>query len=152
MNDQDIFSSSQVLRILSIRKERLRQWIKLGYVSPTVEPFGKRTRHVYTKVQLFGIALFKRLIDLGLNRWISSRLGFYWDLSDWAAILNGHNGLMIVRGTGDRTEPRSLDSIKIMRTDHFPMSFENEEEVILIVNLQQLAVRIEKQIGLMKAK
>jgi len=71
------FSTFDVVKILNIQRERLREWIKEGFVSPTTPAEGIGTKALFSVLDLYKIAVFTKLIDVGMNRrraaeWVNS--------------------------------------------------------------------------------
>jgi len=65
------FSSFDAAKILDLPMERLRQWLKLGFIKPTVPATGQGTKAVFTLDDLYGVALFKKLLDAGFTRTVA---------------------------------------------------------------------------------
>ena len=68
MLNKNTFSTFDVLKILSIDRERLREWMNRGFVIPTSPAVGQGTKALFTILDVFKIALFKKLIEAGINR------------------------------------------------------------------------------------
>ena len=58
--------------MLGIDRERLRAWQLKGYVKPTKEAQGRGDRALFTKEDIYGIALFKLLLERGIKREVVS--------------------------------------------------------------------------------
>ena len=66
---QETFSTFDTARILRLKRERLRQWAKWHFIPEGVRvAWGEGYKTVWSKTQIYTIALFKRLVDAGLNR------------------------------------------------------------------------------------
>jgi hypothetical protein len=101
--DQESFTTHDVLRINKMEPDRFREWVRRGYVVPTVDPSGKQGRkRLFSRVNLYGIALLKRLTDLGLNRWIANQFVEFLDSSQWGEVRQGAIRFLVIRGTPDR--------------------------------------------------
>ena len=62
------FSSFDVLKILDIEKERFLEWIKKGFVAPTVKAKGRGTRAAFSLLDIYKIAVFNKLLVGGFER------------------------------------------------------------------------------------
>ena len=62
------FSTFDVLKILEIERERLREWMNRGFIIPTVSAEGQGTKAVFTILDIYKIAVFKKLLEAGINR------------------------------------------------------------------------------------
>ena len=61
-------STLKVCKVLKMNRERLRDWMVQGHIKPTqtVEEHG--TKAGFTDSDVVGIALFKKLVDMGYKR------------------------------------------------------------------------------------
>lgn len=66
------FSTFDVMKILGIKRERLREWANQGFIQPTSPAEGQGTKAVFTILDIYKIAVFKRLVEAGINRRIAS--------------------------------------------------------------------------------
>jgi hypothetical protein len=65
----DEFSTFDISRILDIPGPRLRQWIELGFVKPSIrKALGKGTKAIFSRSDLYRIDLFRGLVDQGHSR------------------------------------------------------------------------------------
>lgn len=63
------YTTFDIEKALKIPKERLREWIIRGYVKPSVQQAtGQGTKALFSLNDVYGIALFRRLIDSGFSR------------------------------------------------------------------------------------
>lgn len=70
---KDDFSTFEICKALKIPKERLRQWLKNEFIKPTIPAKGQGTRAVFTRNDVYGVALFNDLINRGLKRSVAAR-------------------------------------------------------------------------------
>jgi hypothetical protein len=68
MNQTREFSTFDVLKILDIKRERLREWVNQGFIKPTVSAEGQGTKAVFKILDIYKIAVFKKLVEAGINR------------------------------------------------------------------------------------
>jgi hypothetical protein len=79
--DSFVFTSFEVMEIIGIARGRYNQWYAGNYLpSGKKERWGERTKTFYSYMDLYSIALFKKLVDLGLSRESSCKLykGIDW--------------------------------------------------------------------------
>jgi hypothetical protein len=62
------FSTFDITKGLRIPRGRLREWMNFGFITPSVQADGQGTRAVFTRSDVHTVALFRNLIDYGLNR------------------------------------------------------------------------------------
>lgn len=62
------YSSFDIMRALQIPKEKLRDWIDRGFVPSTKPSPGRGLPAVYTKWDVYGLALFMELLSHGFPR------------------------------------------------------------------------------------
>lgn len=66
---KDVFLTKEVVDALTpygVTMEALQTWLKLGFVSPSIQKgTGRGTRHLFSFEDVLFIAVFKRMVDLG---------------------------------------------------------------------------------------
>ena len=63
------FYASDVEKICSVKRTRLHSWIERGWLTPSVQKgAGSGSRNIFTRMDLYYIAMFKNLINQGLSR------------------------------------------------------------------------------------
>lgn len=77
MEHRSEFSTFDVVKILDIKRERLREWMIQGFVKPAVSASGAGSKAEFDLLGLYKLGIFKRLVDTGMNRriaaaWIST--------------------------------------------------------------------------------
>jgi hypothetical protein len=65
---QDTFSTLDIVKALRIPRERLRDWMKNGFVVPTILSQGQGTKAVFTRDDIYLAALFMDLLKKGFKR------------------------------------------------------------------------------------
>ena len=69
------FLAKDVEKITGVRRNRLEQWLSRGFISPSIqEAEGPGTRNVWSRNDLYTIAIFKKVTESGLSREIVSDL------------------------------------------------------------------------------
>lgn len=139
------FKSPDVRRIFGIKKERLREWIKFGYIKPSVKKSsGPGTDNIFSTVDLFRLGLFKNLIDLGLNRWIASQWALSLEEKDWLKVNDRKVKFFVIDGRIDRNEnwERSVTLNTSKRVPKTTAMF----DFALIVNLENIIENIDRKI------
>jgi hypothetical protein len=62
------FTALDIYKALEIRRERLRSWLKLGFITLTLPPVGQGETALYTLHDVYGIMLFHSLLEYGFSR------------------------------------------------------------------------------------
>lgn len=71
---KDEYTTFDIIKKLNIPRERLRQWMVRGYIEPSIRKAdGVRIKALFSREDVYKIALFKKLIELGFNRQRASR-------------------------------------------------------------------------------
>ncbi|WP_408998314.1 hypothetical protein ACJ77P_11655 [Syntrophus buswellii] len=72
MTEKD-YSTNDISKALFIKKERLRVWIDEGFVTPSIHKgVGPGTKHIFSIVDVYGVELFRRMLDEGFNRHVAA--------------------------------------------------------------------------------
>ena len=67
MNEQ--FYTSDVTRITGVKRNRLQVWLDQGWIIPSIQKAqGQGTRNIFSLHDLYVIALFKKLVEIGVPR------------------------------------------------------------------------------------
>ena len=63
------FLAADITQITGIKRTRLQQWLERGFVVPSIQvASGPGTRNIYSRVDLYNIATFKKITESGLPR------------------------------------------------------------------------------------
>ena len=65
---RDEFTTFDIIKALGIPRERLQDWINRGFVKPSVPAEGKGTKAIFTRGDVYAVALFKSLLKIGFKR------------------------------------------------------------------------------------
>lgn len=68
------YSTLDIVKALKIPRGRLREWIDQNFIIPSVSAEGQGTRAVFTRIDVYGVALFRQLLKLGFSRSMASRI------------------------------------------------------------------------------
>ena len=68
----EVYTTKQVLGLFGLKAPRFRQWLRRDYIKPFRKAKASGSNHYFNKDDLFTIAIFLNLRNLGLNRWIAS--------------------------------------------------------------------------------
>ncbi|HOD79504.1 MAG TPA: hypothetical protein PKI10_14700 [Syntrophorhabdus sp.] len=123
----------------SITKERLRNWLNAKAVTPTKEAGGQGGRASFTYMDVLAIHLYEQLLDHGLTGSLSSQIvaAFRKQRTSVAGQLLAISEKIITR-----------DSIEViadvidLRKDSPALSFPDDVEVTIILNLEVLIIRV----------
>lgn len=88
----DEFTSFEVMKVLNISRERLREWVNRGFISPTISAEGQGTKAVFTLHDLYKIAIFRHLVDSGFHRQAAATICGKIDtgVDSWFEIVSNH--------------------------------------------------------------
>lgn len=70
----ETFSSFQVRDILNIDYTRLQEWIRRGYIVPSIPAAGRGTKAKFSRSDLYIIQTFTLLLQRGINREIAASM------------------------------------------------------------------------------
>ena len=65
---ETLYSTIDVCNAVDVKRERLREWMIRGFVTPAMDSSGKGTIAVFTLANILDVALFKHLVSVGLTR------------------------------------------------------------------------------------
>ena len=68
------YSTLDIVKALGIPRERLRDWMSRGFIEPTLPARGQGTKAGFTLADVYGVALFDRLLQMGLKREMASKV------------------------------------------------------------------------------
>jgi hypothetical protein len=69
---EDLYSTLDIVKALNIPRERLRDWMTRGFIKPSLPSTGKGTIAIFTKEDIYGIAIFGKLLEKGFKREVAS--------------------------------------------------------------------------------
>jgi hypothetical protein len=69
---RDKFSTLDIVKALEVPRERLRSWMKEGFVEATIPAKGQGTKAVFSRYDIYGISLFGDLLRTGFRRDIAA--------------------------------------------------------------------------------
>ena len=75
------FSTLDIVKALEIPREKLKEWMKRGFIRPTIPASGQGIKAVFTRADVYAVSLFEELIKKGFKREIAS--GFVLAISAW---------------------------------------------------------------------
>jgi DNA-binding transcriptional MerR regulator len=70
---KDEFTTFDIIKALKIPRERLREWMKLGFIKPTIAADGQGTKALFSRQDAYRVELFRRLIQIGLQRKLAAQ-------------------------------------------------------------------------------
>jgi len=69
------YSTLDVVRTLGIPRERLREWLSRGFITPGIQQAsGAGTKALFGPEDLYRIMLFKQLVESGISREMASKV------------------------------------------------------------------------------
>ena len=108
MDKRSAFSSNHVAKALNIEPERLRQWIRLGFITPNTPAKGQGSRGVFTRGDVYSVELFRRLLDLGIARSFAASLSQVYSVPRRYFVLGDDKGCLIKKTEEEATSEESL--------------------------------------------
>ena len=65
-----------------MKRERLREWMNHGFITPTMPAEGIGTKAAFTLLDVYRVGVFKKFVDAGVNRsivalWVNANDSFY---------------------------------------------------------------------------
>jgi hypothetical protein len=66
------FSTLDIVKVLEIPRERLRSWMKEGFVEPSIPAEGQGTKAVFRRYDIYAVSLFNDLLGAGFRRGIAA--------------------------------------------------------------------------------
>jgi hypothetical protein len=69
---EDIYSTLDIVKALNIPRERLRDWMNRGFIKPSLPSTRQGTIAIFTKADVFMVALFGKLLEMGFKREVAS--------------------------------------------------------------------------------
>jgi len=63
------FLAQDIEKITGVKRNRLEQWIKWGFIKPSIQVArGHGSRNIWSRNDLYNIAIFKKVTESGLSR------------------------------------------------------------------------------------
>ncbi len=73
------FTTIDIQRLLHVERQRLREWIDRGFVIPSVQrASGVGTKNIFNQWDVYGIEMFRLLIETGFNRSSAAQVYRSW--------------------------------------------------------------------------
>jgi hypothetical protein len=131
------FTTFDIMKALEIPRERLREWINRGFVKPHQSADGQGTKAIFTRSDVYAVALFKRFIEHGITRKAAA--------AELSRIISqgglNNNGRLIIkkekRGTGEFIVSAFLDQNR--------QTLPGGREDLIIINFGQLKKDIDSR-------
>ena len=75
MIDDNLYTTGGVAKKLGIKYITLRDWLRMGYIEPSVEKStGQGSPNIFNHKDVYKVAVFRRLVSLGFSRELASEL------------------------------------------------------------------------------
>ena len=68
-----MYRTTQICKALGIKRERFRDWIKVGDLTPTIPAEGQGTKAEYSLHDVVMIAFFKKMVERGFKRELAKK-------------------------------------------------------------------------------
>ena len=86
------FSTLDIIKSLEIPRERLRSWMKEGFIEPTEPARGQGTKAIFLRHDIYAVALFSDLLDAGFRRHIAAA-----NMREFAKVFHKNYELVLYR-------------------------------------------------------
>lgn len=148
----DIYNSNDVIKILPIKRERLREWILKKFIVPSLPQKGQGQPFEFTRLEVYILALFQKMIESGLSRpvamayiqmMINAKVLTAETMPAGISIRFSESGLNLSWIPLERKSPSGKSII-----DHFTDKAEHEEDwdYIVLINTMKLKEQVDKKI------
>jgi hypothetical protein len=137
------YTTFDVCRILSIQRNLLAQWLRNGYVQPSIsEARGLGTKNLFSQNDLFVICLFHQMVDSGISRQYA---GIYSniDFSDVSGRPEGYKFMILKRKM--RKNTRQSPVVTDLRLEANPprIDFADDDSYATVFNLIGIKKKME---------
>jgi len=125
---QDEFTTFDIIKALRIPRERLQDWINREFIKPSTPAKGQGTKAIFTRKDVYLVALLRHLIDSGFKR--STAAHILMNCGD-NYFLHSYKTLHIVTySKGERTEIAGLmDAEYVYSDEELPPELKKKEEL-----------------------
>jgi len=104
------FSTFDLIKVLKIPRERLREWMKRDYVRPSRKAEGQGDKASFTLEDVYSVALFRRLVDFGFSRNLAGEFVRGFIAEDRDSPKRQKSEFIIFRITKDKISTQTLAS------------------------------------------
>ena len=99
------FQAADIEKITGVKRNRLQQWLEHGFIAPSIQTAsGHGTRNIWSRGDLYAIAVFKKVTESGLSRKIVCDFLFSGVLGCLYGDEVKHIGCMLFMRENDRME------------------------------------------------
>ncbi len=70
---EEIYSTIDIVKALNIPRERLKDWMTQGFIRPSLPATGIGTIAIFTRIDVYAVALFKKLLGRGFKRKVAAQ-------------------------------------------------------------------------------
>lgn len=139
------FSTFDVIKIFDMKRERLREWMNHGFITPTMPAEGVGTKAAFTLLDVYQVGVFKKLVDAGVNRSIAS---LWVDVNDSfhnLQLANKVNYMILFERGSNKWKWMLLKEPGPWNMDHV-VSQNDEWGLGIVVNFRKLRTQINGEI------
>ena len=142
------YTTFEVCRILSIQRNLLAQWLRNGYIRPSVSGAnGLGTKNLFSKNDLYVICLFHQMVDAGIRR---ESAGIYSniDFSGVNGLPEGYKFMTLMRKMRKNTRQKPM--ITDLRLEENPplIDFSNLSTYASIFNLLGIKTKVDELLSM----
>jgi hypothetical protein len=161
---KDTFSTLDIVKALKIPRERLREWTTRSFIKPQRPASGKGTKAIFSLWEVYGVALFLRLVEHGFDRKFAAKCvaGFLEKIdlknSDVAYIgfrfpaLHDKTGMTTLFYSADwKLDWRPIMAIPVQIPESDPGFFvySEEWEQIHMINFKKLRAEVDASLAML---
>jgi len=148
------FDIIEVSKILEMKPNRLREWIRLGYILPDIKApsAGVGNKNLFEKESIYKIALYKKLLDLRLHRLLSMEISQQFSNEEWYNIADralhptDPEELYMVVSANIISRDNWKEEVKIEMAST-PNVALKDLDVSLVVNISKITKNVSKKIA-----
>ena len=156
---EDLYSTIDISKALKIPRERLRDWMVKGFITPSLPSTSKGTIAIFIRTDVLCVALLNKLINRGFKREMASEyvnilisahpapIGTIKFLSLKTSIKDGEPKFDTVPHFGDAPFQLSIDSSGNFMAGPFGSMGVDEWEDIHVINMIKLRQEVDKALA-----
>jgi hypothetical protein len=143
INGLRVFTSPEVEKILAVETERLRAWVK-EFIEPTIKSSTSGRKHYFSKIDIYKIAVFKKLVDSGVNRFIAKRIIEQFSDQEWFQIKSGSFAKYMFVEINVKNRKSWKDSLKLYLSRNLPEKL--DWEIVIVINFDLITKSIKDKV------
>lgn len=151
------FSTFDIVKILEIPRERLKDWMNNDFIRPTTAAQGKGTKAIFNRDSVYAVALFQKMISIGFTRKVAADfVSKGWDEGHFENV-----NYITFRVQGDVGRPHLLTgdpdlSLKYgvvkgvggfkFPSENHPLELSDDWDYLSVINFKKLRAEVDNRI------